>query len=288
MRPECFGRHLMLFICGQSFHAGSGTNYDAMRKIPTLRTGLPCLSGLRQAIGSSLSFCILFLIGCAPVEKPAATSSAAATPAEAGSSRAAATASAKDAAAAAVTKAETEKAWPHFDEKSLAGWKEADYAGKGTVKVEDGKIILGTGYMTGIAWTNAVPRMNYEISLQAMRVEGSDFFCGLTFSVDTNFCSFVVGGWGGGVVGLSSIDGEDAANNNTTRYMNFENGRWYSIRVRISPTNIDAWIDDEQMVDQETTDHRISIRIEMDACKPFGIATWSTTGALRNLRVRPL
>jgi hypothetical protein len=49
--------------------------------------------------------------------------------------------------------------------------------------------------------------MNYEIKLEAKKVTGNDFFCGMTFPVGDSFCSFIVGGWGGPVVGLSSIDG---------------------------------------------------------------------------------
>ena len=56
---------------------------------------------------------------------------------------------------------------------------------------------MGMGYMTGITWTNEMPRMGYEISLEAMRVEGSDFFCGLTFPVGKDYLSLIVGGWGG-------------------------------------------------------------------------------------------
>jgi len=97
-----------------------------------------------------------------------------------------------------------------------------------------------------------------------------------------------VGGWGGGVVGLSSLDGEDAANNETTQYLNFERGRWYHIRLRVVPTKIQAWIDEDKVVDVVTTDRRISIRSEVEPSQPFGIATWSTTGALRNIRIRPL
>src|SRR5881628_3209780 len=67
-----------------------------------------------------------------------------------------------------------------FDGKSLAGWKITDFAGHGEVRVKDGKILLQTGVMTGITWTNDLFRTNYEISLEAMRVEGNDFFCGLT------------------------------------------------------------------------------------------------------------
>src|SRR5262245_15153362 len=65
-----------------------------------------------------------------------------------------------------------------FDGKTLVGWKSTDFAGRGEVLVKDGTIVLETGFMTGITWTNeaALPRMNYEISLEAMRVDGSDFF----------------------------------------------------------------------------------------------------------------
>ena len=175
-----------------------------------------------------------------------------------------------------------------FDGETLDGWRESDFAGHGEVKVEQGKIVLGMGVMTGITWTGALPRMNYEVSLDAMRVEGSDFFCGLTFPVGTNPCSLIVGGWGGGVVGLSSLDGEDAANNETTKYMSFQNGRWYRIRLQVLPEKIQAWIDDEKVVDVVTKERRISIRFEVEPSLPFGIATWSTAAALRNIRIRKL
>ncbi len=177
-----------------------------------------------------------------------------------------------------------------FDGKTLTGWKEADFSGRGPVTVTNGEIVLRTGYMTGIVWTNAksLLRMNYEIELEARRIDGSDFFCGLTFPVSTNNCSLVVGGWGGSLVGLSSLDGEDAANNETSKSMEFKEKQWYHIRVQVLPARIRAWIDDEKLVDVDTTDRRLSIRMEMDACVPLGVATWSTSGGLRNIRVRPV
>ena len=95
--------------------------------------------------------------------------------------------------------------WPEwktlFDGNTLMGWKVTDFAGHGDVRVENGKLILAMGAaLTGINWTNPLPRMNYEIALEAMKVDGSDFFCGLTFPVGETYCSFIVGGWGGGVV----------------------------------------------------------------------------------------
>jgi hypothetical protein len=175
-----------------------------------------------------------------------------------------------------------------FDGKTLTGWALTDFAGHGTVGVEDGKLVLGSGIMTGVNWTSDIPRMNYEISLEAMRVDGSDFFCGLTFPVGEDPCSLIVGGWGGGVVGLSSLDGQDAANNDTTKYMNFENGRWFKIRLRVIPNKIEAWIDNDKVVDADITGRKLSIRVEVEPSKPLGFATWSTTGALRDIKLRRL
>lgn len=180
-----------------------------------------------------------------------------------------------------------------FDGTSLKGWKPTDFAGAGAVKVEKAfhgeapAIVLEQGIMTGITWTNSVPTENFEIRLEAMRVSGGDFFCGLTFPVGKDPCSLIVGGWGGGVVGLSSVDSEDAAHNETTRYMKFETGRWYRVRVRVVPERIQAWIDDERVVDLPREDHQFSIRLEVEMSKPLGIATWSTSGAVRNLHLGP-
>ena len=175
-----------------------------------------------------------------------------------------------------------------FDGKTLSGWRVSDFAGKGPVRVEDGKLILEMGTMTGVTYTNDIPTMNYEIGVEAMRVDGSDFFCGLTFPVGKDPCSLIVGGWGGGVVGLSSLDGQDAANNETTQYINFEKGRWYRVRLRVMPTKIQAWIDDDKVIDAETADRRISIRLEVEESRPLGFASWSTTAALRNIYLRKL
>lgn len=177
---------------------------------------------------------------------------------------------------------------PLFDGKTLKGWQPTDFAGKGEVSVDKGQINIGSGYMTGITWTNPFPRMNYELSLYAKRVDGSDFFCGLTFPIETNFCSFIVGGWGGGVVGLSSLDGEDASQNETTKYLNFVNDRWYHIRLRVVPGKIQGWIDNEEVFDVETEDRRFSIRLEVEPSRPLGIATWNTAAAIRDIQLKRL
>jgi hypothetical protein len=176
-----------------------------------------------------------------------------------------------------------------FDGRTLGRWKITDFGGQGNVYVKDGSIFMEMGNdMTGIHWTGPVVRMNYEISLEAMRVTGSDFFCGLTFPVGENPCSLILGGWGGEVCGLSNLDYYDAANNETTRIISFETGRWYRVRLRVTPNKIEAWLDDEKLVDVVTTGRKIDIRPEVDLSQPLGIATWQTTGAVRNIRLQTL
>jgi len=118
-----------------------------------------------------------------------------------------------------------------------------------------------------------------------MRVDGTDFFCGMTFPVGKDPCTLIVGGWGGTVVGLSSINGMDASENETTTLMQFEKNRWYNIRLKVADGKILVLIDDEVAVDFAIGDNMISIRPEVELSKPFGICSWHTTAALRKIKL---
>ncbi len=184
-------------------------------------------------------------------------------------------------------------AWrPLFDGKSLTGWKESDFFGAGKVRVQDGQILIGTGVLTGITWAAAaapVPRTNYEIRVEAQRVSGSDFFAGITFPVGDAYCTWINGGWGGRVVGLSSINGADAAGNETTLDWQFQTGRWYTLRLRVTPARISAWIDQDRVIDVAIAGKWIALREgDIDRSIPFGIATYDTVGAVRRIEWRPL
>jgi len=185
----------------------------------------------------------------------------------------------------------TESAWQSlFDGKALGSWQPSKFGGDGTVRVENGQIILDTGKpFTGITWSGPdLPTTNYEIALQAMRVDGRDFFAGITFPVGDSFCSLILGGWGGTVIGLSSVNGEDASQNQTSQSMEFEQGRWYNVRIRVTQTAIETWLDDKQIIKQELKGNKITIRVEMDPSLPLGVASWRTKAALRELRLRKL
>lgn len=177
-----------------------------------------------------------------------------------------------------------------FDGKSLKGWKAPKFGGEGEVEVKDGAILLGLGEsMTGVAWDGGeLPKVNYEVTLEAKRTKGVDFFCTTTFPVNDTWCSFVVGGWAGTVVGLSCVDFYDASDNQTTTFMAFKDNQWYRVRIRVTKDKIQAWIDDEKKVDLDYKDRKISIRFECDLCKPFGVSSWCTEGQIRDVRVRKL
>ncbi|MEX0718891.1 MAG: DUF1080 domain-containing protein [Planctomycetaceae bacterium] len=176
-----------------------------------------------------------------------------------------------------------------FDGQSLEGWEPSNFGGEGEVTVEEGAIEMEMGAdLTGIHTDRELPKTNYEVALEARRVEGGDFFCGLTFPVGDDSCSLIVGGWGGGVCGLSSIDDRDASENDTTTYRGFETGQWYRVRLRVTGPRIQAWLDDERIVNQPLEGKKISIRQEVDPSRPFGVCSWRTTAALRDIRIREL
>ncbi|MBI2431792.1 MAG: LamG domain-containing protein [Candidatus Hydrogenedentes bacterium] len=168
-------------------------------------------------------------------------------------------------------------------------WKISDFLGTGEVRVEGDQVYLGEGNdMTGVVWRGPLVTMNYEITLQAQRVSGGDFFCGLTFPYGEKPCALICGGWGGTLVGISSLDYQDAYNNETARTKFFENARWYNIRLRITEGRMQAWIDEEQFVDVEVGNREVGIRWEVERSRPLGIATWRTSGAIRNVVLRAI
>ena len=65
-----------------------------------------------------------------------------------------------------------------FDGKTLEGWKTTEFGGEGAVEVKEGAVILNRGgSMTGITSTRKdLPKTNYELRYEAVRLAGFDFF----------------------------------------------------------------------------------------------------------------
>lgn len=179
-----------------------------------------------------------------------------------------------------------------FDGATLDGWKKTPFFGADTidVRVADGAIVLPVGRsMSGVTTTRTdLPNSNYELSYEAMRTEGSDFFAAATFPVRDGFLTLVNGGWGGNITGLSSIDGADASENQTTVGYKYRDKTWYRFRIRVTDQAVRCWIDDKEVVKVDVQGRKLGTRIQVRASEPLGFATWESAGAVRSVSLRSL
>lgn len=177
-----------------------------------------------------------------------------------------------------------------FDGKTLGRWKQTPFGGGAEPEVESGVLRVESGEeLSGVHWTGPLPKIGYELSLEAQRRSGLDFFCGLTFPVGEKHLTFVVGGWGGSTVGLSSIDHQDASQNATSQTRYFKDNQWYRIRVRVELERVRAWIDAELMADVDTRGKELGLRPgEIELSVPLGIATFRTSASFREIKLSRL
>ena len=223
-----------------------------------MRARLPCLVGFLSLLTSAATM----LSSCNPMEK----------------------------------KAEPARKWDLLAADQLVHWKSANMPDGGKAEVRDGEAVIAPGGpMSGLRFDNwersGLPLRDYTVSYEAMRVDGGDFFAALTFpvrSIDT-CATLIVGGWGGGLVGISSIDGEDASNNSTRSEQKFENGKWYRLKLEVRDDEIKAWIDDRIVINTSIKNRVIGLRPGyIEKCAPFGLATYGSTGRVRGLVVEEL
>ena len=167
----------------------------------------------------------------------------------------------------------------------LKHWKVTNFGGEGEVEAAAGEIILPMGYpMTGITWNGeSLPTVNYELTWQAKKTDGDDFFCGLTFPVGDSFCTLILGGWGGNLVGLSCIDGDDAANNGTKQFHQFERERWYNVGIFVDENGIEVQLDGKVIIDQPRGEYKFSVRNETLPSRPLGCCNYQTSSVIRNM-----
>lgn len=189
---------------------------------------------------------------------------------------------------------EAPKEFVLFNGKSLDDWESVDIGGSGVVELEGDVMIINQGEsISGVVYKKAatLPLTNYEITLEAKRLQGVDFFVGLTFPVgNVKTCATLVcGGWGGSVTGISSIDGFDASDNNTSSYQRYEDDKWYAIKLRVTPENLSAWIGEKQVIDEDIKGKKIAVRAgPIESYLPLSLTTFNTTSAIRNIKLTPI
>jgi hypothetical protein len=176
-----------------------------------------------------------------------------------------------------------------FDGRSLGQFVSTDFGGQGVVAVRDGRLQLGIGSpLTGVTWTGPLPPAEYELEVAARRDLGSDFFCGLTFPVGASHLTLVLGGWGGSVCGLSSLNGLDAAHNDTRKTRYFAPARDYTVRVSVTRERVAVTLDGEPFLDAALAGLTCSLRPEVLLSRPLGLASFATEASVRCCRWRAL
>ena len=183
-----------------------------------------------------------------------------------------------------------------FDGQSLEGWKVCDYVAGGEVTIDEkaGILRINRGeILSGVRRPDydkeKLPKLNYEVTMEARRVEGDDFFYCLTFPYRDTHATFVLGGWGGAVCGISSIDYMDAMDNSTMTAREFVEGQWYKIRLMVSDNRFQGFVDGDRIVNVGIKDRKVGMRFgEIEESVPFAISTFRTTGEYRNIEIREL
>ena len=194
------------------------------------------------------------------------------------------------------TRTQTSSSWDLFSDVWRSKWQTSPMLAGGEIVADSEVFTLKAGApMTGIVFPDwekeGLPLTDYAISYEALRVSGSDFFGSVTFPVTSRekCVTFVLGGWGGSQVGISCIDGYDAAENSTGSSQRFENGQWYKLRLEIRAGSIQAWLDKRPIIHTNITGRQLSLRGgEIVHCVPFGFATYSTEGRIRHLKINRL
>ena len=182
---------------------------------------------------------------------------------------------------------------------TLNPWAEVlAFAGSGEVLAENGVLTLGQGEaLTGVFFpleegeAYPFPLVDYEVTLMARRTRGSDIFCALTFPYkDPKTCAtLIVGGWGGGLIGISSISELDASENETTAFGKFENDTWYEIRLTVKDDYLMAYIDDAIVINYPLNGKPLSLRPgDIDACVPLGLASFASRAEIKDVKITPL
>lgn len=176
-----------------------------------------------------------------------------------------------------------------FDGQSLTGWQSTEFGGEGEIEIIDGAMHFDMGSpLTGVTLTAPPPTGSYEVEVIAARIEGTDFFCGLTFPVGDDHLTLVLGGWGGSVSGLSSLDHNDASRNLTRTLKGFQSGRDYTILVRVTKDNVTVLLDGEPFTETQLAGKELSLRAEVELSRPLGIASFQTRAAITSVRWRPI
>ncbi|MEZ6013799.1 MAG: DUF1080 domain-containing protein [Planctomycetota bacterium] len=168
-----------------------------------------------------------------------------------------------------------------------SGFEETAFGGEGLASIDANRIELEPGVpLSGVTWTGALPSAPYELEVEFTKRFGNDFPCAITFPVAGSWLTLVLGGWGGTVCGLSSLDGEDAARNDTRFVRAFAPGARVLARLEVDEAAVRAWLDGELVVDVALAGRAVGVRPEMLPSRPLGLAAFATSTVVHRVAWR--
>ena len=168
------------------------------------------------------------------------------------------------------------------------GWKAPQFGGEGKVYVKDGTIVMETGsMMTGITWTGEAIRNNYE--LDAGRHAAGRHRLLLHHHLSRRRRSLLAGRRRLGRHGRRAVERRRLRRLGKRHHQDHDlQGQPVVSRADPRDRRGDRGLDRRPTGGRTSRGRTTSSTSASSAisCRPLGICTWDTTGAVRNIRVR--
>ena len=135
------------------------------------------------------------------------------------------------------------------------------------------------------------PEGSYELQINFVRISGNDLV-GVILPVASSTVTLHLGGWLGRASGLRLINGK--GDNETVKASTLENGRQYSVNVKVLVDDHEAWItvtlDGEPLIAWRGAPSALSLNTRWRLPLPgyLGLAHSETTVVFRSVRLRML
>ncbi|NQT85439.1 DUF1080 domain-containing protein, partial [bacterium] len=169
-----------------------------------------------------------------------------------------------------------------FDGKSLTGWRVASggsFKKAGLATVADGCLVLsGDGSAAGVARTDLLARVDYEVTFEAMRAKGRWKAGALVFPVGNSSCLWNIGNYGKSC-GFDQVNGKDDNDKGNPTFGTFDltNGQWYRFHLRVAGGRVQGSIDGKTVIDLPTPAHRFTLWHGFTPVAPLGFVTDADT-----------
>ncbi|MEI6603982.1 MAG: family 16 glycoside hydrolase [Verrucomicrobiota bacterium] len=156
---------------------------------------------------------------------------------------------------------------PSLEAQGGGGWMIEDDTVISNQLITDKKLVFGDE-----KWGD------YELTLEARKIEGSEGFIVMFRAADTGQFYWVnFGGWGNSKHGLQKNGGASGKHAEGI----IEKGRWYKVRIRCEGARIQAFLDDHRVLDDTDTDGPI-------LKGAVGLNGWNSKVQFRKIKVKDL